>query len=55
LWFPTFASSIQGLISAKAKGDQRKAHKEKDKVRNGHEHMNKIKKDQDAALDRYML
>jgi hypothetical protein len=46
----------QELVArAKAKGYQRGAHKEKDMVRNRHKHIGKVKKDHNAALDRYVL
>ena len=40
---------------AKANGYQRGAHREKDGRRNRNKHIDKVKKDQDAALDRYVL
>jgi hypothetical protein len=46
----------QELVArAKAKGYQRGAHKEKNKVWNRHKHVDKTKEDHDAALDRYVL
>ena len=40
---------------AKANGYQRGAHREEDGRRNRNKHIDKVKKDQDAALDRYVL
>jgi hypothetical protein len=43
------------LAPAKSNGYKREAHREKDSVRGEKRHINKIKKDQNAALDRYIL
>jgi hypothetical protein len=43
------------LDRAKAKGYQRGAQKEKDEVRNRHKHVDKVKKNQNWTLDRYLL
>jgi hypothetical protein len=43
------------LARAKAKEYQRGAHKEEDGVRKHHKYIDKIKKDQDVALDLYVL
>jgi hypothetical protein len=43
------------LARAKANGYQRGAHKDKDQVRDLHKHIDKTKRDQDAALNRYVL
>jgi hypothetical protein len=43
------------LARAKAKEYQREAHKEKDEIQNLHKHIDKIKKDQDAILNCYIL
>ena len=40
---------------AKANGYQRGAHGEEDGRRNRNKHIDTVKKDQDAALDRYVL
>ena len=40
---------------AKANGYQKGAHREEDGRRNRNKHIDKVKKDQDAALDRYVL
>ena len=40
---------------AKANGYQRGAHRDKDSLRDQNKHMDKVKKDQDAALHRYVL
>ena len=37
---------------AKANGYQRGAHRDKDSLRDRNKHVDKVKKDQDAALDR---
>jgi hypothetical protein len=39
----------------KANGYQREAHREEDGRRNGNKHIDKVKKDQDTTLDRYVL
>lgn len=43
------------LARAKANGYRTGAHKEKDEVRDLHKHIDKTKKDQDVALNRYVL
>jgi hypothetical protein len=43
------------LARAKANGYKRGAYKEKDEVRDLHKHVEKTMKDQDGALDRYVL
>ena len=40
---------------AKANGYQRGAHRDKDSLRDRNKHVDKVKRDQDAALDRYVL
>jgi hypothetical protein len=40
---------------AKANGYQRGAHREEDGRQNRNKHIDKVEKDQDAALDRYVL
>ena len=40
---------------AKANGYQRGAHRDKDSLRDQNKHVDKVKKDQDAALHRYVL
>jgi hypothetical protein len=40
---------------AKANGYQRGVHRDKDSLRDRNKHVDKIKRDQDAALDRYVL
>jgi hypothetical protein len=40
---------------AKANGYQRSAHRDKDSLRDYNKYMDKVKQDQDAALDRYVL
>jgi hypothetical protein len=40
---------------AKANGYQRGAHRHKDSLRDRNKHVDKVMKDQDAALDRYVL
>ena len=40
---------------AKANGYQRGAHRNKDSLRDRNKHVDKVKRDQDAALDRYVL
>jgi hypothetical protein len=40
---------------AKANGYQRGTHRDKDNLRNRNKRMDKVKWDQDAALDRYIL
>ena len=45
----------QELVApAKVIGYQRETHQEKDKIRNHYNHVNKIKKDHNAALERYV-
>jgi hypothetical protein len=39
----------------KANNYQRGAHRDKDSLRDRNKHVNKVKRDQDAALDRYIL
>ena len=39
---------------AKANGYQRGAHRDKDSLRDCNKHVDKVKRDQDAALDRYV-
>jgi hypothetical protein len=43
------------LAQAEANGCKRGTHKEQDKVRDRHRHIEKTKKDHDAALNRYVL
>jgi hypothetical protein len=43
------------LAQAEANGYKRGEHKEQDKVRDRHKHVDKTKKDQNAALNRYVL
>jgi hypothetical protein len=43
------------LARAKAKGYQRGAQKKKDEIRNRHKHVDKVKKNQNRILDRYLL
>lgn len=43
------------LTQAEANGYKRGEHKEQDKVRERHKHVEKTKKDQNAALNRYVL
>jgi hypothetical protein len=40
---------------ARANGYQRGAHRDKDGLRDRNKHVDKVKKDQDTALDRYVL
>jgi hypothetical protein len=40
---------------AKANGYQRGAHRDKDSLRDQNKHVDKVKMDQNAALDRYVL
>ena len=40
---------------AKANGYQRGAHRDKDSLRDRNKHVDKVKRDQDAALDHYVL
>ena len=40
---------------ARANGYRRGAHRDKDSLRDRNKHVDKVKKDQDAALDRYVL
>jgi hypothetical protein len=44
-------------LSARVKenGYQRGAHRDKDSLRNQNKHVDKVKRDQNAALDRYVL
>jgi hypothetical protein len=43
------------LAQTEANGYKRGEHKEQDKVRDRYKHFDKTKKDQNAALDRYVL
>lgn len=43
------------LAQAEANGYRRGEHREEDEVRDRHKHVKKTKKDQDAALNRYIL
>ncbi|MCJ1293742.1 hypothetical protein MMC34_005297 [Xylographa carneopallida] len=43
------------LARAKTQGYQRGAHTAEDEVRDRHKHVQKVQKDQNAALDRYVL
>jgi hypothetical protein len=43
------------LARAKSNGYKRGAHQEKDSARDDKRHIDKTKKDQNAALDRYVL
>jgi hypothetical protein len=43
------------LARAESNGYQRGAHREKDNARDGNRHIDKTKKDQNAALDLYVL
>jgi hypothetical protein len=43
------------LAQAEANGYKRGEHKEQDKVRDRHKHVDKTKKDQNAALNRFVL
>jgi hypothetical protein len=49
------ATAEELLARAESNGYKREAHREKDSVRGEKRHINKIKKDQNAALDRYIL
>jgi hypothetical protein len=40
---------------AKANGYQRSTHRDKDSLRDRNKHVDKVKRDQDTALDRYVL
>ena len=40
---------------ARANGYQRGAHRDKDGLRDRNKHVDKVKRDQEAALDRYVL
>jgi hypothetical protein len=40
---------------AKANGYQRGAHRDKESLRDRNKHVDKVKRDHDAALDRYVL
>ena len=40
---------------AKANGYQRGAHRDKDSLRDRNKHVDKVKRDQDAAFDRYVM
>ena len=40
---------------AKANGYQRGAHRDKDSLRDQNKHVDKVKRDQKATLDRYVL
>jgi hypothetical protein len=40
---------------AKANGYQRGAHRDKDSLQDQNKHVDKVKRDQNAALDRYVL
>ena len=40
---------------ARANGYQRSAYRDKDGLRDRNKHVDEVKKDQDAALDRYVL
>jgi hypothetical protein len=44
----------KAIARAKAKGYQKGAHKEKDRVWNRHKHVAKTKKNRDITLDRYV-
>ena len=47
---------VQQLVArAKAKGYKGGPNKERDEVRNRHKHVDKIKREHDAALNRYVL
>jgi hypothetical protein len=48
---------IRAELTARAKtnGYQRGVHRDKDSLRDRNKHVDKIKQDQDAALDRYVL
>jgi hypothetical protein len=47
---------VQQLVArTKAKGYERGANKERDEVRNHHKHVDKTKREHDAALNRYVL
>ena len=43
------------LARAQANGYKRGEHREKDQARDGYKHVEKTKKDQNAALNRYVL
>ena len=43
------------LAQVEANGYKKGKHKEQDKVRDRHKHVEKTKKDHDAALNRYVL
>lgn len=43
------------LARVKAQGYLREAHRDQDEIRRCHTHIDQTKKDQDAALDRYLL
>ena len=43
------------LAQAEANGYRKGKHKEQDKVRDRHKHVEKTKKDHEAALNRYVL
>lgn len=49
------ATADELLAQAEANGYKRGKHTEKDEVRDCHKHVEKTKKDQDAALHRYVL
>jgi hypothetical protein len=48
-------TGVELIARAKANGYQRGAHRDKDGLRDRNKHGDKAKKDQDAALDRYVL
>jgi hypothetical protein len=51
----TRAAADELLAQVEANGYRKREHKEKDEVRSRHKRVDKTKKDQNAALDRYVL